>query len=296
MAVLSCLRLAAPPVRAALLTRSRAYGSAAAAELDYDDYYDHHELEHSRRKGTAAEEELEGWVSDRGVQWVIMGDPLAKRHVYAQRLSQLLDVPHISMGTLVRQELHPHSSIYQQIANALNKGKLVPEHVIFGLLSKRLEEGYCRGESGFILDGLPRTRAQAEILDQIVDVDLVVNLKSTKDCLVNSHLSSGIYSPSREFFRMGRSRFNLSLQSQSESQSGCLKPSCFITDTLWKDKLRVYTEQSKPVEDYYRKQKKLLECQVSGAPRETWQGILAALHLQHVNAISSSKKLTASYS
>lgn len=43
----------------------------------------------------------------------------------------------------------------------MNEGKLVPEDVIFGLLSKRLEEGYYRGENGFILDGIPRTRIQA---------------------------------------------------------------------------------------------------------------------------------------
>lgn len=43
----------------------------------------------------------------------------------------------------------------------MNHGKLVPEDVIFGLLSKRLEEGYCRGETGFILDGIPRTKMQA---------------------------------------------------------------------------------------------------------------------------------------
>lgn len=43
----------------------------------------------------------------------------------------------------------------------MNQGKLVPEEVIFGLLSKRLEEGYCKGESGFILDGIPRTKIQA---------------------------------------------------------------------------------------------------------------------------------------
>ena len=48
-----------------------------------------------------------------------------------------------------------------QIANAVNEGKLVPEEIIFALLSKRLEEGYCRGETGFILDGIPRTRMQA---------------------------------------------------------------------------------------------------------------------------------------
>ncbi|KAL3526303.1 hypothetical protein ACH5RR_010959 [Cinchona calisaya] len=285
MAILSRLRVAVQPLRGGI----RSYGSAAAVQLDYD-YYDFYELEESHRKENQTEtEESEGWESERGIHWVIMGDPMAKRHVYAERLSKLLDVPHISMGTLVRQELHPHSSIYKKIANALNEGKLVPEDVIFGLLSKRLEEGYCKGESGFILDGIPRTRAQAEILDQIADVDLVVNLKSTEDCLVKSDLCNGIYSPSREFFRMGRSRFNLSLQ----SQDGHLKSSCFNMDTVWKEKLRAYAEQSKPVEEYYRKQKKLLECPVSGAPRETWQGLLAALHLQHVNAISSAQKLTA---
>ena len=43
----------------------------------------------------------------------------------------------------------------------MNEGKLVPEDVIFALLSKRLEEGYHGGENGFILDGIPRTRIQA---------------------------------------------------------------------------------------------------------------------------------------
>ena len=43
----------------------------------------------------------------------------------------------------------------------MNEGKLVPEDIIFGLLTKRLEEGYCKGETGFILDGIPRTRMQA---------------------------------------------------------------------------------------------------------------------------------------
>ena len=56
----------------------------------------------------------------------------------------------------------------------------------------------------------------------------------------------------------------------------------------------IYFPQSKPLEDYYRKQRKLLDFEVAGAPGETWQGLLAALHLQHVNAVnSSSQKLTA---
>jgi adenylate kinase len=50
---------------------------------------------------------------------------------------------------------------YTQIANSVNEGRLVPEDIIFGLLTKRLEDGYNKGENGFILDGIPRTRMQA---------------------------------------------------------------------------------------------------------------------------------------
>lgn len=58
------------------------------------------------------------------------------------------------------------------------------------------------------------------------------------------------------------------------------------------EKIRIYAEQRKLLEEYYRKKKKLLDFQVSGGPRETWQGLLATLHLQHIDAASSSQKLT----
>ncbi|KAJ9135466.1 hypothetical protein P3X46_032647 [Hevea brasiliensis] len=195
MAGLSRLGLAtASPAlhRLGMLASTRAYGSAAAVQYDYDyDFDDDHSVEVGSRKlnrdSCVPEPRLDSAASSdwgRGVQWVLIGDPGAQKHVYAEKLSKLLQVPHISMGTLLRQELNPSSSLYKQIANAVNGGNLVPEEIIFGLLSKRLEEGYCRGETGFILDGIPRTRIQAEILDQIADIDLVVNFKCTKDNLV----------------------------------------------------------------------------------------------------------------
>ncbi|CAA2979411.1 probable adenylate kinase 7, mitochondrial [Olea europaea subsp. europaea] len=200
------------------------------------------------------EESEEGWDRvGRGLQWVIIGNPVARRHVYTKRLSNLLDVPHISMGTLVRQEMHPHSSLYKQ----------------------RLEEGCCRGETGFILDGVPRTRIQAEILDRITNIDLVLNLKCTED-LVKKNQGNGIYSPSQDFHCMAGSRFNLSLQ----PKDGLLESSSADKVSAWKQRM--------PVEEYYKKQKKLLEFQVAGAPGDTWEGLLAALHLRHMNALCSS--------
>ncbi|XVF57834.1 hypothetical protein PTKIN_Ptkin07bG0014500 [Pterospermum kingtungense] len=243
----------------------RAFGSAAALELDYD--YDDYEYDQAHRDRRPAQHmiDVDGSLPERGVQWVLIGEPGVKRHAYAERLSKLLEVPHISMGTLVRQELNPRSSLYKQIANAVNEGKLVPEDVIFALLSKRLEEGYYGGENGFILDGIPRTRLQAEILDQIADIDLVVNFKCTEEYMLKKSSES-------ELFQIGNSN---------------------DVGSSMTENVHVYSEQTKSLEDYYGKQKKLLNYQVTGAPGDTWQGLLAALRLQHINALSSSQKLTA---
>lgn len=282
MAVLSRLQLVASQLtrRGLGLPARRGYGSAAAAQLQYDDDYYYEDEEEDRR--TASRNRMldsDGWVPGRGIQWVLIGDRGAKKHLYTERLSKLLDVPHISMGTLVRQELSPRSSLYKQIANAVNEGKLVPDEVIFALLSKRLEEGYYRGENGFILDGIPRTRMQAEIVDQIVDIDLVVNFKCANENLVKQNLGTESSSACQEYLSLSNSipMRNLNMQLPDER----LKSST------------ADAEQSKSLEDYYRKQDKLIDFQVKAAPGETWKGLLAALHLQHINAVSSSQKLTA---
>ena len=90
---------------------NRAFGSAAAVQYDYDDY----EEEHEERRPVNAMIDTECWAPECGVQWVMIGEPGARRHVYAERLSKLLQVPHISMGNLVRQELSPRSSLYNQV-------------------------------------------------------------------------------------------------------------------------------------------------------------------------------------
>lgn len=108
MAVVSHRLKAAASALPLHFLRRRRFGSAAALAYDYNDWEDDEDTFKSM-------EDSEGCVTGRGVQWVILGDPMAKRHVYADRLSKLLDVPHISMGTLVRQELSPHSFLYKQV-------------------------------------------------------------------------------------------------------------------------------------------------------------------------------------
>ncbi|CAH2055397.1 unnamed protein product, partial [Thlaspi arvense] len=260
MAWLGRLRGVSPVAR--LAARRRSFGSAAALEFDYDS-----DEEYVYGDPRLA---LDGSGPERGVQWVLMGAPGASRHVFAERLSNLVQVPHISMGSLVRQELHPTSSLYKEIASAVNEGKLVPKSVVFALLSKRLEDGYVRGETGFILDGIPRTRNQAETLDQIAQIDLVVNLKCSE---LNRAALNDTALPRQEFL-------------------GSTFHSAVAIKAPREESLGVYAEEVKPLEDYYRKQRKLLDFHVGAATSaETWQGLLAALHLKQAN-LATSHKLT----
>ncbi|KAG0494101.1 hypothetical protein HPP92_005095 [Vanilla planifolia] len=233
-------RIASTPTR-------RMFGvSAAEVELDYESEWE--DVYRSPPPPPVVASEKCGEMQGRGVQWVFMGTPNAQKRVYAARVAQLLEVPYISMGTLVRQELHPRSSIYIK-----------------------------------------------EILDQITDIDLVVNFKSAEDCLIKKHFANEICTHCGEPFDMLNSHSKFLNPYLATGANSCkLHTSMKVKiDKSRLEKLQMYFEQNKLLEDYYGKQNKLLNFFVAGGPGETWRGLLAALRLQQVHAASLSNKLTA---
>ncbi|GAB2240907.1 hypothetical protein Droror1_Dr00021425 [Drosera rotundifolia] len=259
-----------------LTTRSLHSSAAGHPQFDHDKHFSSgYDVDDDESEENilvpATEREESRWR--RGVQWVFIGNPSAKKHVFAGLLSKVVGVPHISIGSLVRQELSPRSDLYKQIANAINQGKLVPENIIFGLLSNRLEEGYDRGETGFILEGIPRTRLQAEILDQLADIELVVNFKCCEGRIPGDRTISDGCTPSH-------ATKNPTTISSKLSQDGS-EPKV----------LAFYAEQRKLLEDYYRSQKKLIDFQVGSAFRDTWKGLLAVLHLPHFDVNHVTRRL-----
>ncbi|CAM8889381.1 unnamed protein product [Rhodiola kirilowii] len=213
-----------------------------------------------------------------GARWVVTGEAGMKKDVYAERLSKLLQVPHISMRSLVQEERGLRSSPYKQILSAAGKGKRLPEDIKFGLLSKRLEHGQAIGESGFILTGVPRNKSQAEILDGIIDISLVINFKR----LVRTSQQQSIH---------GCSWLDIVSMPKSQRQASRLRSST-ITGNPRDEKLRMYAEEGKEVELHYRRQQKLLNLQLTGTPEETWQGFIASLCLQHMDTVNL-QRLTA---
>ncbi|XP_062209745.1 probable adenylate kinase 1, chloroplastic [Phragmites australis] len=228
-------------------------------------------------------------AAERNVQWVFLGCPGVGKGTYASRLSRLLGVPHIATGDLVRDELASTGSLAVQLAEIVNQGKLVSDEIIFNLLSKRLKKGEDQGESGFILDGFPRTVKQAEILDGVTDIDMVVNLKLREDVLVEKCLGRRICSQCGKNFNLacidvtGENGLPPIYMAPLLPPNNCMSKlitRADDTEEVVRNRLQIYNDMSQPVEDFYRKQGKLLEFNLPGGIPESWPKLLHILNLE----------------
>lgn len=93
---------------------------------------------------------------------ILMGPPGAGKGTQAQLLEQALGVPHISSGDLLRTAVKQKTRLGVQAKGFMERGELVPDTILLGAIEERLQQDDCA--TGFILDGFPRTVAQAEAL------------------------------------------------------------------------------------------------------------------------------------
>lgn len=105
---------------------------------------------------------------------IILGPQGSGKGTQAQRLAAYLNVPNISVGDLLRDEIAKKTATGKQIEAQLKKGNFAPPLVVNRLVQKRLEQPDA--ENGWILDGYPRSLEQAEFLDEIDSVDVVLVL------------------------------------------------------------------------------------------------------------------------
>ena len=97
---------------------------------------------------------------------IFLGAPGAGKGTAATKLSELLDIPHISTGDIFRANISNGTELGKLADQYISKGNLVPDDVTIGMVKARLSEPEC--QKGFILDGFPRTLGQAEALDRFL--------------------------------------------------------------------------------------------------------------------------------
>ena len=180
---------------------------------------------------------------------VFLGPPGSGKGTQAKLASERLGVPAVSTGDMLRAAVRAGTPLGRQAQSIMEAGELVPDAVVLGLIRERIAEPDARG--GFLLDGFPRTIAQAESLDRLLSgsggsLDAVVDLAVPDEVLV-TRLS-----------QRGEGRADDRIETVRE-------------------RLRVYWEKTAPLTDFYRGRGLLLTVDGLGPIPEVSERIAEAL-------------------
>ncbi|MBR7122330.1 MAG: adenylate kinase [Oscillospiraceae bacterium] len=118
---------------------------------------------------------------------ILLGAPGAGKGTQGELISAKLGIPTISTGNMLREAMANGSELGKQVKKYMEEGSLVPDEVIMSIIAQRITEADCK--NGFILDGVPRTLAQAEALDaKGIRIDHVVSLE-VDDAAITQRMS-----------------------------------------------------------------------------------------------------------
>lgn len=135
---------------------------------------------------------------------VFLGPPGAGKGTQAKILAELLGIPHISTGDILRSAIAQNTPLGQKAQSYVTKGELVPDELLLDLIRDRLQQPDA--EKGWILDGFPRNVNQASFLEQLLQelnqkVDYAVNLEVPDEVLISRLLERGRQDDDQEIIR-----------------------------------------------------------------------------------------------
>ncbi len=161
---------------------------------------------------------------------ILLGPPGAGKGTQARRLEARFSLVQLSTGDMLRAAVASGSDLGREAKSIMDAGELVPDALVVAMISERIERPDCAG--GFILDGFPRTVAQAEALDAMLAekglaIDHVVELKVDEEILV------------------GRIRARIAETPESERRAD-------DNEETLRNRLEVYRAQTAPILPYYR--------------------------------------------
>lgn len=209
---------------------------------------------------------------------VLLGPPGAGKGTQAQIISQTLNLPHISSGDIFRENLKNQTELGKLASGFMNRGELVPDDVTIAMIRDRLMRPDCK--NGALLDGFPRTPAQAQALGSMLagfagQVDAVPYISVPEDvlierltgrwtCRAQGHVYHEKFNPPA---KPGICDADGSELYQREDDKA---------ETV-KRRIRVYLEQTEPLIEYYRQLGLLIEVDGQKAIDEVTADLLAAL-------------------
>ena len=205
---------------------------------------------------------------------ILLGAPGAGKGTQAEKIIEKLGIPSISTGNILREHLKNGTELVEKARGYMESGKLVPDDLIIDMLKARLSCDDCK--NGYILDGYPRTVAQAEALkDMGAAIDKVISIETEDEAII------GRMSGRRSCKNCGASYHILFNKPQKEGICDKCGAALFQRDDDKEEtvraRLEVFHAQTEPVKAYYEKEGILSKVDGMGAISEITERIFAAL-------------------
>lgn len=212
------------------------------------------------------------------MQIVIFGPPGAGKGTQAKFISEEFNIPHISTGDILRENVREGTALGKKAKTYMDKGALVPDELLIDLIKERLQKPDTR--KGFLLDGYPRTLGQAEALDKILD-----DINKQLDAVVDVDVGAGELIKrlgGRLTCKKCQASYNIKTNPPKvpgicDACGGKLYQRADDTEAAIKNRIEVYTKQTAPLINYYKKKGQLIEVDGEREIDEVRQDILKAL-------------------
>lgn len=205
---------------------------------------------------------------------ILLGPPGAGKGTQAKNISEKLGISTISTGAMLRAAIKDNTPLGKEAQSYIDKGELVPDETVVGIVRERLSQPDC--EKGYILDGFPRTIAQAEAIDENgIKIDKVLSLevddekiierlsgrRECKECSATYHI---LYNPSEKGDRC--QICGGELVCRSDDEVGTIK-----------NRMKVYHAETEPIKAYYEAQGKVVTVKGQEKVEDTQKAVFSAL-------------------
>ena len=209
---------------------------------------------------------------------ILIGPPGAGKGTQAQRIVERYPIPQISTGDILRTAVKEGTPLGMKAKQFMDQGQLVPDQIVIGIIEERLRAKDC--DSGFILDGFPRTIPQAEALQPILmkmekKIDHVINIEVDSEELVRRLTG-------RRTCKNCGAMFHLLFQ-PSKKEGICDRCGAALyqraddKEETIRTRLKEYEKQTAPLIQYYRDKKTLRSIQGMGGPDQIFDQIIRLL-------------------
>ena len=199
---------------------------------------------------------------------VLLGAPGAGKGTQAVFLKERHNLAHISTGDIFRQNLKDKTPLGLEAKKYMDEGKLVPDEIVMKMVGEKLA-GF-KPDEGFMLDGFPRTVAQAEFLEGQTKIDGVILFDVPDDAIVKRLTS-------RAVCRECGNVTNIHEHDKCPSCGGELYRRDDDKEETIRQRLKVYHEQTEELADFYRARNLLLEIDATGMPEEVFSRVVETL-------------------